>query len=125
LSKIASKLGPGIGSPLLVLNLRLYIVNSVGRLDFEGDSLSREGFDEYLHFELLYCVDDKSIGIGGHSRPVGVLALNFIFRLYSSKHVFAFLPFFFPLSSCTSSLSVLVSISLGSQALYSFPNPHS
>jgi hypothetical protein len=54
MSKIALKLRCGIDLPLLVLNLRLYIVNSVGRLDLEGDCLSRKGFDEYLHLELLF-----------------------------------------------------------------------
>ena len=41
-------------SPFLVLNLRLNIVNSVGRLHLEGDSLARKGLDEYLHLELLF-----------------------------------------------------------------------
>lgn len=36
-------------SPLLVLNLGLDIVNGIGRLDFEGDRLSRKGLDEDLH----------------------------------------------------------------------------
>ena len=34
---------------LLVLNLRLYVVDRVGALNFEGDGLTREGLDEYLH----------------------------------------------------------------------------
>ena len=35
--------------PLLVLNLRLHIVDRVGRLDLQGDGLAREGLDEDLH----------------------------------------------------------------------------
>merc|ERR1712156_837554 len=34
---------------LLVLDLSLHIVDGVGRLDLEGDSLAREGLDENLH----------------------------------------------------------------------------
>jgi len=41
-----------VGSPFLVLDLRFYIVNGVRRLHLEGDSLSREGLDEYLHLVL-------------------------------------------------------------------------
>ena len=37
------------GSPFLVLNFGFHIVDSVGRLDLEGDSLSSECLDEYLH----------------------------------------------------------------------------
>ena len=35
---------------LLVLNLRLDILDRVRGLDVEGDRLTREGFDEDLHF---------------------------------------------------------------------------
>lgn len=35
------------------LNLGLDIVNRVGRLHLEGDSLTREGFDKDLHVEDL------------------------------------------------------------------------
>ena len=35
--------------PLLVLNLRLHIVDRVGRLNLQGDGLAREGLDEDLH----------------------------------------------------------------------------
>jgi len=34
---------------LLVLNLRLDVVDGVARLDFEGDSLTRQSLDEDLH----------------------------------------------------------------------------
>ena len=34
---------------LLVLDLGLHVVNGVGRLDLESDSLTREGLDEDLH----------------------------------------------------------------------------
>ena len=37
------------GDALLVLNLRLHVVNSIGRLDFKGDRLARQGLDEDLH----------------------------------------------------------------------------
>ena len=37
---------------LLVLDFGLDIVDSVRRLDFEGDGLSGEGFHEDLHVEL-------------------------------------------------------------------------
>ena len=33
----------------LVLNLRLHVVDSIGRLDFERDRLARQGLDEDLH----------------------------------------------------------------------------
>jgi hypothetical protein len=36
---------------LLILNLRLDIVNSVARLDLQGDGLARESLDEDLHGE--------------------------------------------------------------------------
>ena len=36
-------------SPLLVLDFGLDIVDSVGRLHLEGDSLARQGLDEDLH----------------------------------------------------------------------------
>ena len=36
-------------SPLLVLDLGLDVVNGVGRLDLEGDSLAGQGLDEDLH----------------------------------------------------------------------------
>ena len=35
------------------LNLALDIVDGVGRLDLEGDGLTREGLDEDLHVEDL------------------------------------------------------------------------
>ena len=35
--------------PLLVLNLGLDVINSVGRLRLEGDCLSSEGLDEDLY----------------------------------------------------------------------------
>ena len=34
---------------LLVLNLSLDVVDGVAGLDIEGDGLTRQGFDEYLH----------------------------------------------------------------------------
>ena len=34
---------------LLILNLRLHIFDSVGRLNFQGNCLTREGFHEDLH----------------------------------------------------------------------------
>jgi len=34
---------------LLILDLALYIVNGIARLDFKSDSLSGEGLDEDLH----------------------------------------------------------------------------
>ena len=37
------------GDTLLVLNLRLNIVDGVGRLYLEGDSLTSQGLDEDLH----------------------------------------------------------------------------
>jgi len=37
------------GDTLLVLNLRLYVVDGVGRLNLESDRLTREGLDEDLH----------------------------------------------------------------------------
>ena len=36
-------------NPLLILNLTLNIVNRIGRLDFQGDCLSRQRLDENLH----------------------------------------------------------------------------
>ena len=39
----------GNGSLERTLNLRLDIVDSVGRLNLEGDSFTREGFDKNLH----------------------------------------------------------------------------
>ena len=38
---------------LLTLDLGLDIVNCIGRLHLEGDSLAREGLDENLHVEDL------------------------------------------------------------------------
>ena len=40
----------GADAPLLVLNLCLDIVDSVGRLHLKGDRLPCEGLDENLHF---------------------------------------------------------------------------
>ena len=37
--------------PFLVLDLGFDIVNSVGGLDLEGDSLAREGLYENLHLD--------------------------------------------------------------------------
>jgi hypothetical protein len=37
------------GDALLVLNLRLDVIDSIGRLDFEGNRLARQGLDENLH----------------------------------------------------------------------------
>lgn len=37
------------------LNLRLDIVDGVGRFDLEGDCLTREGFDKDLHDGLRFC----------------------------------------------------------------------
>ena len=37
------------GNSLLVLNLGLDVVNSVGGLDLEGDGLAGQGLDEDLH----------------------------------------------------------------------------
>ena len=34
---------------LLILDLALYIVNGIARLDFKSDGLSGEGLDEDLH----------------------------------------------------------------------------
>ena len=34
------------------MNFRFDIINGIGRLHLEGDSLTREGFDEDLHFRL-------------------------------------------------------------------------
>jgi hypothetical protein len=38
-----------VDAPLLVLDLGLNIIDSVGRLHLKGDSLAREGLDEDLH----------------------------------------------------------------------------
>ena len=38
-----------IHEPFLILNLGLDVVNGVGRLDLEGDSLASQGLDEDLH----------------------------------------------------------------------------
>ena len=35
------------GNALLVLNLRLYVVDGVGRFDLEGNSLTSEGLDDW------------------------------------------------------------------------------
>ena len=40
---------------LLVLNLGLYVVNRVTRLNVEGDRLSGEGFDKDLHLCFFRC----------------------------------------------------------------------
>jgi len=37
------------GDALLILDLRLYVVAGVGRLDVEGDRLASQGLDEDLH----------------------------------------------------------------------------
>jgi len=37
------------GNTLLVLNLRLHIVDSIGRLDFKGDRLASQSLDKDLH----------------------------------------------------------------------------
>jgi hypothetical protein len=37
------------GSPFLVLDLGLYIIDGVGRLDLEGDSLASQSLNEDLH----------------------------------------------------------------------------
>lgn len=37
---------------LLILNLRLHVVDGVGRLDLESDGLAGEGFDEDLHVDV-------------------------------------------------------------------------
>lgn len=37
---------------LLILNLLLNVLNAVGRLHLNGDSLPRERFDKDLHFSL-------------------------------------------------------------------------
>ena len=42
-------------SPFLVLNLGLYVVDSVGGLHLEGDGLTREGLDEDLHAKIRRC----------------------------------------------------------------------
>ena len=36
-------------NPFLVLDLRLDIVNGIGRFDIQRDGFSREGFDKNLH----------------------------------------------------------------------------
>jgi hypothetical protein len=54
------------GNAFLVLNLRLYVVDSVRRLHLQGDGLASEGLDENLHGEdwfgwslkaLVVCLD--------------------------------------------------------------------
>ena len=37
------------GNPLLVLDLRLHILNGVGRLHLQGDGLARQGLHKDLH----------------------------------------------------------------------------
>lgn len=39
-------------SPFLILDLCLYVVDSIGGLDFKGDSLAGEGLYENLHGEI-------------------------------------------------------------------------
>ena len=49
-------------NPFLVLDLRLDIVNGIGRFDIQRDGFPREGFDKNLHddgglvdgFDLIY-----------------------------------------------------------------------
>jgi hypothetical protein len=41
-----------LGAAELTLDLGLYIVDGVGRLHLEGDSLARKGLDENLHRDL-------------------------------------------------------------------------
>lgn len=43
---------PNDHSPLLVLDLGLDIVDSVGGLDLKGDGLPRKGLDEDLHLHV-------------------------------------------------------------------------
>ncbi len=37
------------GNSLLILNLGLYVIDSIGGLDIKGDGLTREGLNEDLH----------------------------------------------------------------------------
>ena len=41
------------GNALLVLNFRLYIVNSVGRFHLKSDGLSSQGLDNYTRFSTM------------------------------------------------------------------------
>jgi hypothetical protein len=52
------------GDALLVLNLGLDIVDSVGRLNLEGDGLAGQGLDEDLHdggvaMRVFCCISDE------------------------------------------------------------------
>ena len=42
-------------APLLVLDFGLDVVDGVGGLHLEGDSLPREGLDEDLHAKIRRC----------------------------------------------------------------------
>jgi hypothetical protein len=55
------------GDALLVLDLLLDILDGVGRLNLEGDSLTREGLDEDLHGSPLNNAEDAD-GRGGKER---------------------------------------------------------
>lgn len=65
---------------LLVLNLGLDIVDGIGRLDLEGDSLAREGLYEYLHdVSVLLVLMSVDLGGGEESlvRPALLLYAQF------------------------------------------------
>jgi hypothetical protein len=52
------------GDALLVLNLGLDIVDSVGRLNLEGNGLAGQGLDKDLHYggvtmRMLCCISDE------------------------------------------------------------------
>ena len=59
-------------SPLLVLDLGLHVIDSVGRLDLEGDGLSGESLNEDLHVERRICGWGVSCG-GRDSEEAGAL----------------------------------------------------
>ncbi len=50
------------GSPFLVLNFGFHIVDSIGRLNLEGDSLSCECLDEYLHLSSVDNTERARVG---------------------------------------------------------------
>ena len=61
------------GSPFLILDLRLYVVDGVGGLHLEGDSLPCEGLDEYLHL----VVHSRAMRYSGCCRVVDVRLLGY------------------------------------------------
>ena len=54
------------GDALFVLYLRLYVVDGVGGLDFEGDGFAREGFDEAGFVRLLRLMWRRKGGLHLH-----------------------------------------------------------